>query len=402
MTSFGFLPIFDLLNHSSTPNAFLQIRNKHVWDKTKKIHPEEKFILSLEAKTKIAKGEELRLSYGSFSDRELFLKYGFVLKKGENKAGRLLVSSKMVHETGINASGAYCSYDALNVTIKERKEVVRELCSDEFYLEKASNDKNTSLNKAAMAFILNGTTKESIILHIKERLGVNQKTNIALKHFYVFLAESVKSKTKEELAELEFRMCRERNPVKYHLLKSLKENEIALANELYEIHNNQLQILKNNEKGGKLQKTPPTSDACIRETSSSGNQNILSRIREKLARKSRTTDDTKVVSVVERAAGFAKIMKEKEKIQEPVARNIQTRRSLTRSEMKGRRESDSDMSIDSGTIFFIYIKYISCKVTHTELMPRKILFCPRRQSTILTAQEAAELTRDLNFLRNRV
>ncbi|CBY34355.1 unnamed protein product, partial [Oikopleura dioica] len=190
LRSFAFLPIFDLLNHSSTPNVFLDIREKHVWDKTKKIHPEEKFVLSLEAKTKIAKGEELRMSYGNLSDRDLFLKYGFVLKKGENKVARVLLSPKIIHDIGIRASGAYCSYDALNVKVKERKEVIRELCVDDFYLEKAGDDTTTSLYKAALAFLLPGSTKESIILHIKERLGVNQKTKIALKHFYVFIAES--------------------------------------------------------------------------------------------------------------------------------------------------------------------------------------------------------------------
>ena len=302
------------------------------------------------------------MSYGNLSDRDLFLKYGFVLKKGENKVARVLLSPKIIHDIGIRASGAYCSYDALNVKVKERKEIIRELCVDDFYLEKAGDDTTTSLYKAALAFLLPGSTKESIILHIKERLGVNQKTKIALKHFYVFIAESIKSKIKEELAELEFRMCRERNPVKYHILKSLKENEIALASELYEMHNNQLELLKSNEKEGKSQMTSRTFNADFNEASTSGNQNILSRIREKLARKSRRSEDTKVVSVAERTAGFAKVINEKQIIRESVARNIPIRKSLTRTEIKRRRESDSDMSVDSGIIFLENIKNIFARL----------------------------------------
>ena len=136
-------------------------------------------------------------------------------------------------------------------------------------------------------------------------------------------------------------------------MKSLKESEIALASELYQTYYNQLQLLKSNEKEEKLQMTSQATVASsvVRNSrNGAGNQNILSRMREKLTRKSRSKDEAKVVSVAERAAGFTKVIEEKQKVREPIARESATRKSLTRSEVlvKGRRESDSDVSVDSG------------------------------------------------------
>ncbi|CAG5090561.1 Oidioi.mRNA.OKI2018_I69.PAR.g12648.t1.cds [Oikopleura dioica] len=335
LRSFGFLPIFDLINHSSTPNVFLNIRRKHVWDKTKKIHFSEKYLLSLEAKKNITKGEELKLSYGDFSDRQLFLKYGFVLSAGENKSARLDISPRLVQDTGIKASGAYCSYDDLHVSIRERKEIVQDLHLDSFFLQKTGDELTTDLHQAALAFLLPGTTKESTILQIKERMGVNQKTKIALKHFYVHLTESIKEKLKNEIAELDFRLCRERYPIKYHLVKSLKKSEIALANELFETYNNQLQILKNGEKAARPQVlstiTNLGSQKKPKEVGNSGNQNILSRLREKLAKKSKPAEESKIVTVAERSAGVRKLHQFREQVrQEDLSEKTEEEKAISR------------------------------------------------------------------------